>query len=54
MFNGGSHIALCSDLRRADGIPWIIHHGNAIEGALEADQMGRQTVTGHYRWCSLP
>ncbi len=50
VFDGDRHIALCSDLRRADGIPWIIHHGNALEGAVEADQIRRHTVTGHYRW----
>ena len=49
-FGNSDHVAICSDLRRADGIPWIIHHGNAAEGAVEADQIRRLTVTGHYRW----
>ena len=49
-FGDSDHVAICSDLRRADGIPWIIHHGNAAEGAVEADQIHRLTVTGHYRW----
>ena len=43
-------MALCSDKRRADGIPWILHHGNPVEDAVEADQIGRLPVTGHYRW----
>lgn len=53
-FGRSDHIAVCSDKRRADGIPWIIHHGNAVEGAVEADQIMRQTVTGHYRWAGTP
>ena len=53
-FGNSDHIAICSDKRRADGIPWIIHHGNAVEEALEADQIRRATVTGHYRWPGTP
>ena len=52
-FNGSQHIAICSDKRTADGIPWIIHHGNPVEEAVEKDQMGRFTVTGHYRWIAV-
>ena len=53
-FGSSSHIAICSDKRRADGIPWIIHHGNSIEDAVEADQIHRSEVTGHYRWPGTP
>lgn len=53
-FGNSDHIAICSDKRRADGIPWIIHHGNAAEGAVEADQIMRSEVTGHYRWTGTP
>ena len=53
-FGNSDHIAVCSDRRRADGIPWIIHHGNSIEEAVEADQIHRITVTGHYRWPGTP
>ena len=53
-FGSSDHIAICSDKRRADGIPWIIHHGNPVEDAVEADQILRQTVTGHYRWMVTP
>lgn len=49
-FGNSDHVALCSDKRRADGIPWILHHGNPVEDAVEADQIGRLPVTGHYRW----
>ena len=49
-FNNSQHVAICSDKRTEEGIPWIIHHGNPVEEAVEKDQMGRFTVTGHYRW----
>lgn len=51
-FNNSRHVAICSDKRTKEGIPWIIHHGNPVEEAVEADQIGRMTVTGHYRWIS--
>ena len=53
-FGNSDHIAICSDKRRADGIPWIIHHGNSVEDAVEADQIHRAAVTGHYRWPGTP
>ena len=53
-FGNSDHIAICSDKRRADGIPWIIHHGNPVEDAVEADQIHRSQVTGHYRWPGMP
>ncbi len=53
-FGSSDHIAICSDKRRIDGIPWIIHHGNSVEDAVEADQIMRSAVTGHYRWVWTP
>ena len=50
IFGERQHIAICSDRRNRDGIPFIIHHGNPIEDAVERNQMYRQTVTGHFRW----
>jgi len=44
------HIAICSDRRNAAGVPFIIHHGNPIDGAVEADQMWKYVVVGHFRW----
>ena len=50
VFGDNKHIAICSDHRNRDGIPFIIHHGNPIEDAVERNQMGRMEVTGHFRW----
>lgn len=50
IFGERDHIAICSDRRNADGIPFIIHHGNPIEDAVERDQMHRMEVYAHYRW----
>lgn len=44
------HIAICSDRRNAKGVPFIIHHGNPQDGAIEADQMWKYVVVGHFRW----
>ena len=49
IFGQRDHIALCSDRRNRDGIPFIIHHGNPIEDAVERNQMYRLEVTGHFR-----
>lgn len=43
-----NHIAVCSDKRSADGIPFIIHHDG--RGAREADDIGSYNIVGHYRW----
>lgn len=53
IFGDSEHIAICSDKRNADGIPWIIHHGNPRDEAVEADQIGRMAVSAHYRWNGL-
>ena len=43
-----NHIAVCSDKRNRDGLPFIIHHGPL--GAREADQLEIKDIIGHYRW----
>lgn len=48
IYNG--HIALCSDKRNAAGLPYIIHHGNPEDGAVEADQLESMQIVGHYRF----
>lgn len=45
-----SHIGICSDKRNFRGVPYLIHHGNAEDGAVEADDMRWFKVVGHYRW----
>ena len=48
------HIAICSDRRNARGLPYIIHHGNPIENAVEADQLTTTyggEIIGHFRFC---
>lgn len=44
------HIGMCSDRRNAAGIPFLIHHGNLLDGAVEWDQMANYTVAGHFHW----
>ena len=43
-----NHIAIVSDKRNKQGIPYIIHHDGW--GAREADDMKAYKVVGHYRW----
>lgn len=43
-----NHIAICSDKRNSDGIPFIIHHNRF--GAKEANDMDNYKIEGHYRW----
>jgi uncharacterized protein YijF (DUF1287 family) len=50
IFGESEHIAICSDKRNDDGIPWIIHHGNPVEEAVERNQIGNMPITAHYRW----
>ena len=42
------HIAIVSDRRNANGIPYIIHHPGT--GAEEADALESRPIIGHYRW----
>ena len=44
------HIGICSDRRNKDGVPFLIHHGNVVVGAVEKDQMERYEIVGHFRW----
>lgn len=47
------HIAICSDKRNARGLPYIIHHGNPTEGAVEVNALtttGYGKIIGHFRW----
>lgn len=43
-----NHIAVCSDKRNKNGLPFIIHHGPL--GAREADELESKDIIGHYRW----
>lgn len=42
------HIAICSDKRNKEGIPFIIHHNKS--GAKEENKMKKYRIVGHYRW----
>lgn len=50
VFGNRDHIGICSDRRNADGIPFLIHHGNPIEEAVEQNYIPSHDVTGHFRW----
>lgn len=43
-----SHIAVCSDKRNKDGIPFIIHAG--VKSAREKNEIDNYNIVGHYRW----
>lgn len=43
-----SHIAICSDKRNQDGIPFIIHAG--VKSAREKNEIRNYKIVGHYRW----
>ena len=42
------HVAMISDRRNEDGVPFIIHHTG--RGAVEEDALTYQKIIGHYRW----
>ena len=42
------HVAMLSDRRNAEGVPYIIHHTG--RGAFEEDKLTYQRIIGHYRW----
>jgi len=42
-----NHIAICSDKRNSEGIPFIIHHDGS--GAREKNEIKNYTIVGHYR-----
>ncbi|MBO7375708.1 MAG: DUF1287 domain-containing protein [Clostridia bacterium] len=48
VFDG--HIGICSDVRNASGIPYIIHHPDNVRRACEADDIGLYEIVGHFRW----
>ena len=50
IFGDCKHIGICSDRRNRDVIPFLIHHGNPVEDAVERNQMNFLPVTGHFRW----
>jgi len=47
-----NHIAICSDKRNSDGIPFIIHHDGF--GAREVNEIENYTIVGHYRQVTRP
>lgn len=42
------HVAMISDRRNAEGVPFIIHHTS--RGAFEENALTYQKIIGHYRW----
>ncbi len=47
------HIAICSDKRNGFGLPYIIHHGNPADGAVEANELtttGYGKIIAHFRF----
>lgn len=42
------HVAMVSDRRNAEGVPFIIHHTG--HGAFEEDKLTYQPITAHFRW----
>lgn len=50
VFGDRDHIGICSNRRNAQGIPFLIHHGNPIDEAVEQNYIPSHSVTGHYRW----
>ncbi len=46
------HIAVCSDKRNRQGLPYIIHHGG--QPIYEEDALTRSEILGHYRWNGSP
>ena len=50
IFGDRDHIGICSDRRNRQGIPFLIHHGNPIDEAVERNDMGKYVITGHFRW----
>lgn len=50
IFGERDHIGMCSDRRDKNGIPFLIHHGNPVDDAVEQPAIPRKDVTGHFRW----
>ena len=49
IFGEDEHIAILSDKRNRDGLPYLIHH-SVSNGAVEEDVMKKMTVTAHFRF----
>lgn len=46
-----NHIAIVSDRRNQDGIPYVIHHANPFQKSYEEDILEKHDdIRGHYRW----
>lgn len=44
------HIGIVSERRNKNGVPYVIHHANPMQGAYEEDILtGWYGITGHYR-----
>lgn len=44
------HIGIVSNLRNANGVPYLIHHANPFQAAYEEDVLERRRdIVGHYR-----
>ena len=50
IFGDRDHIGICSDRRNRSGVPFLIHHGNPVDEAVERNDMGKYVITGHFRW----
>ncbi len=52
VFADKDHIAICSDRRNAEGLPWLIHNAGQVEREEDAlyDEVQKRTLIGHYRW----
>lgn len=50
LWNG--HIAVISDRRADDGVPYVLHHANEGQTLYEEDYLTstNKTIVGHYRW----
>ena len=50
LWNG--HIAIVSDRRADDGVPYVLHHANEGQTLYEEDYLvaTTKTIVGHYRW----
>ena len=46
-----NHIAIVSDRRNLDGVPYVIHHANPFQKSYEEDILEKHDdIRGHYRW----
>lgn len=50
VFGDCEHIAVCSDKRDKHGIPFLLHHGNPFDDAVERADIYKKEITGHFRW----